>query len=190
MAADNILTYATSVPTNGPPVTGVRYFTWGTSAAAPLWAGFTALVNQQAAAQGKPTAGFLNPSIYEIAKGSLYASCFHDITVGNNIPTNGSNLYYAAVGYDLCTGWGTPKGAALINALAGFSGPVFVDFNYTSFLQTGAYAFPFNTLAAGINAVSASGTIIIETAGSSSETMTISKPLTITADDGPGTIGQ
>ncbi len=34
----------------------------GTSAAAPLWAGFIALANQQAAAGGKPSVGFLNPS--------------------------------------------------------------------------------------------------------------------------------
>ena len=33
----------------------------GTSAAAPLWAGFAALANQQAAANAKPPIGFLNP---------------------------------------------------------------------------------------------------------------------------------
>jgi len=35
----------------------------GTSFAAPLWAGFTALVNQEAAANGQPSVGFLNPAI-------------------------------------------------------------------------------------------------------------------------------
>ena len=42
----------------------------GTSCAAPLWAGFMALVNQQAAAGGKTNGiGFINPAVYEIANG-------------------------------------------------------------------------------------------------------------------------
>ena len=90
----------------------------GTSAAAPLWAGFAALVNQQAAASGKPSIGFVNPAIYAIGKSSGYAAAFHDITVGNN--TNGccsANTFFAGPGYDLCTGWGTPTGSNLISAL-------------------------------------------------------------------------
>ena len=34
----------------------------GTSVSAPLWAGFTALVNQQAAVNGQPPVGFYNVS--------------------------------------------------------------------------------------------------------------------------------
>lgn len=90
---------------------------WGTSIAAPLWAGMTALANQQAAARSVPALGFLNPALYAIGKGSLYASCFHDITTGNNTNSNSSNLYFAVPGYDLCTGWGTPNGVNLINIL-------------------------------------------------------------------------
>ena len=41
----------------------------GTSCAAPLWAGFTALVNQQAAAAGRAPVGFLNPALYTIGRG-------------------------------------------------------------------------------------------------------------------------
>ena len=54
----------------------------GTSCAAPLWAGFIALVNQQAASYGEATAGFINPAIYAImtVKRTNYASAFHDIT--------------------------------------------------------------------------------------------------------------
>ena len=37
----------------------------GTSCAAPLWAGFTALVNQQAVSYGRPTIGFANPALYD-----------------------------------------------------------------------------------------------------------------------------
>jgi uncharacterized repeat protein (TIGR01451 family) len=91
----------------------------GTSAAAPLWAALTALINQQAAALGKPPVGFLNPAIYAIGKSGSYALNFHDITTGNNTNTTVGNNYFAVPGYDLCTGWGTPNGINLINALVG-----------------------------------------------------------------------
>jgi len=170
---------------------GVQHFSGvgGTSCAAPLWAGFAALANEQAAAQGKPPIGFANPAIYCIAESSLYSSCFHDITNGNNTWSNSPTLYYAAPGYDLCTGWGSPAGANLINALVGLSGPIFVDFTYTGSAQDGSYDAPYKTLAQAVSAVTAGGTIFIETAGSSSETMTITKPMTIVAGDGAATIG-
>jgi len=90
----------------------------GTSCAAPLWAGFMALVNQQAAMKGQPPAGFINPALYWIGQGSNYTACFHDITSGNNTNANSDNLFQAAPGYDLCTGWGTPAGSNLITALS------------------------------------------------------------------------
>lgn len=89
----------------------------GTSAAAPLWAGFAALVNQQAAAEGKPSVGFLNPLLYAIGQGSGYTAAFHDITTGNNTNSSSPDKFFAVSGYDLCTGWGTPTGSNLINAL-------------------------------------------------------------------------
>ena len=91
----------------------------GTSFAAPLWAGFTALVNQQAAAYGQPTVGLVNPAIYAIGKGANYTSDFHDITTGNNTTSSSPTRFFAVAGYDLCTGWGTPTGINLIYALAG-----------------------------------------------------------------------
>ena len=90
----------------------------GTSAAAPLWAGLTALINQQAVAGGQSNVGFLNPALYSIGKGTGYLSNFHDITTGNNINLSSSPYFPAATGYDLCTGWGTPAGTNLINTLA------------------------------------------------------------------------
>jgi hypothetical protein len=92
----------------------------GTSCAAPLWAGYMALVNQQAASLGYESAGFINPAIYAIGKGmgsTPYSSAFHDITVGNNEWTYSPTLFNAVAGYDLCTGWGTPT-LNLITALA------------------------------------------------------------------------
>ena len=90
----------------------------GTSCSAPLWAGFTALVNQQEAAAGKPVAGFLNPALYTIGTGANYSACFRDTATGNNIGANTPGQFYAVSGYDLCTGWGTPNGTNLINAHA------------------------------------------------------------------------
>jgi subtilase family serine protease len=82
----------------------------GTSAAAPLWAGFMALANQQAAANLNPSVGFLNPTIYTLGAGADYDSDMHDITTG-------SNGFPALTGFDLATGWGTPAGQNLINDL-------------------------------------------------------------------------
>ncbi len=64
MPADNIFT----VYKNGTVIGG----TGGTSASSPLWAGFMALVNEQAVSQGKPPVGFVNPAIYSLGKGSAH----------------------------------------------------------------------------------------------------------------------
>ena len=87
----------------------------GTSFAAPMWAGYLALANQQAHANGGELIGFINPIIYPQAAqgGTTYSNLFHDITSG----TAGSN--WAVTGYDLVTGWGSPNGTGLIDALAG-----------------------------------------------------------------------
>lgn len=70
-----------------------------------------------------------------------------------------------------------------------FYGPVWVDFNYSGFpFQFGWYSYPFDTLAGGIGSVASGGTIIIKSSNSA-ETMTISKPMTITSVYGPSTIG-
>jgi subtilase family serine protease len=79
----------------------------GTSFATPRWAGYMALANQDS----YPAIGFINPIIYPIGEGSNYHTDFHDITSGSN------GAYSAAPGYDLVTGWGSPNGQNLINAL-------------------------------------------------------------------------
>ena len=80
----------------------------GTSAAAPEWAAFAALYNQQAAAAGKADLGFANPALYA-AKGTG----FHDITSGSN------GAYSAATGWDFTTGWGSYNAATLATKLLG-----------------------------------------------------------------------
>ncbi len=88
----------------------------GTSLSTPRWAGFLALVNENAANNKAPAAGFLNPTVYGIGTGASYASQLHDITSGSN--NNGlGQQYNAETGFDLVTGWGSPNGQALINTL-------------------------------------------------------------------------
>lgn len=94
----------------------------GTSLAAPRWAGFLALANEQAAANGD-TIGFLNPLVYTIGQGSSYTTAFHDITTGSNpsgstVPTCCIGTFTAMTGFDMVTGWGTPNGQGMISALA------------------------------------------------------------------------
>jgi hypothetical protein len=123
------------------------YLDWptpGTSLAAPLWAGFMALVNQQAAINGQPSIGFANPALYAIAKSSGYHSCFHDITTGSNTNSSSPSKYYAAAGYDLCTGLGTPAGNSLLQALLA---PPFETLSVTSplgFTSFGRGGGPFS----------------------------------------------
>jgi subtilase family serine protease len=146
---------------NGPDVSANANFTFytcadqttclaneygGTSFAAPMWAGYIALVNQQLANNGDGTIGFINPTIYAQNITSAYATDFHDITSG----TSGS--FSAVAGYDLVTGWGSPNGTGLINALAPTS-------------QTPAF-----TLAASPTAVS----VVVGSSGSSTINTTIS----------------
>lgn len=108
LTADDVLVIADA---------GTLYIgTGGTSCASPLWAGFTALVNQQAATFGHAM-GFINPALYNLATGTNYNNCFHDIVTDNNEWSLSPNLFSAVTNYDLCTGLGTPNGTNLINAL-------------------------------------------------------------------------
>ena len=113
---------------NGPDVSANANFTFyvcadqttctaneygGTSFAAPMWAGYIALVNQQLKTNGFSTIGFIDPYLYSFGVSSSYHTDFHDITSGK------SGSFSAVTGYDLVTGWGSPNGQGLINALVG-----------------------------------------------------------------------
>jgi hypothetical protein len=93
----------------------------GTSCATPLWAALTALINQQAVSASRTDVGFLNPAIYSLGLSASFTTVFHDIMTGSNTSADSPSLFYATTGYDLCTGWGTPSGQALINALSGIT---------------------------------------------------------------------
>ena len=74
----------------------------GTSAAAPLWAGSMAMINNYLQSQNKPVAGFVSPALYGLANSQQTYAPFHDVT-------SGDNLYYpATAGYDQASGIGTP----------------------------------------------------------------------------------
>ncbi|GAA2276990.1 MULTISPECIES: S53 family peptidase [Kitasatospora] len=110
------------VSSNADPNSGFAVYTaggWqvigGTSAAAPLWAGYASLFNQKAKAAGQSALGEANPKLYSIAGGSNYGSAFHDVTTGAN------QDFSAGTGYDQVTGWGSPVADGLTNALLGGS---------------------------------------------------------------------
>jgi kumamolisin len=81
----------------------------GTSATAPLWAGLIALLNQ---GLGRPI-GYLNPVLYKNIGSS---GAFHGIVTGNN-GVGGVKGYSAGPGWNACTGWGSPDGKRLLEAL-------------------------------------------------------------------------
>jgi kumamolisin len=73
----------------------------GTSAVAPLWAGLIALLNEQLGRN----VGWLHPKLY------TQQHTLRDITTGNN------GAYQAQIGWDACTGLGSPNGQAILDAL-------------------------------------------------------------------------
>lgn len=81
----------------------------GTSAVAPLYAALIACWNQKL---GSPV-GFVNPLLYA----SQAASSFNDVTQGTNDTTGNIGGYSAGVGWDACTGLGSPDGIRIFNSL-------------------------------------------------------------------------
>lgn len=80
----------------------------GTSAVVPLMAALVARLNQAK----QKNVGFLNPFLYAHA-----ANVVTDVTSGTNAITHTVKGYNAGVGWDACTGLGTPNGTAMLNTL-------------------------------------------------------------------------
>jgi len=100
---------------NADPLTGYQVLLHGesqviggTSAVAPLWAALIARAGEQL---GAPL-GDVHAAFYRIGE-----AAFRDITQGNN------GAWSAGPGWDPCTGLGSPRGAALVSALAALSAP-------------------------------------------------------------------
>ena len=150
------------------------------------------------------------------SEGAAYGD---DAQMSTNYPivslTSGSKVYYARTRHWSSTGVrqtgqtvttefdvppslpvGTYSLAVSANGLQSasysftYSSPiVWVDFSYTG-SGNGTFAKPYNTLAAGVSAVTSGGVIEIEDGGSSSETMTITKAMSIYSYNAGATIGQ
>ena len=153
----------------------------GTSCATPLWAGFVALANQQALAEGNNLVGFVNPAVYASAEGSQYSSEFHDVISGANTSSASPDKFYAEPGYDLCSGWGSPNGQALINDLASINtvwrGDVDLTSNYTVGFGRSLTVSPGVT----ITFTNGAGMIVD---GSLNVDGTASQPVTVTSSSG------
>ena len=97
----------------------------GTSASAPIWAGFTALANQERADAGLHNLGFANPLLYGVYKNDLVFDAasatfdFDDVVDNSNGKTNlfGNPGYLAGPGYDNTTGLGSLSGQVLLRSL-------------------------------------------------------------------------
>jgi kumamolisin len=97
------------------PFTGMRirydqqdFVGAGTSQAAPIWAGLTAIMNQYLLANGGRALGDINPLLYRVAAGANRPG-FRDVSLG------ASAVDVAAPGYDLVTGLGSPNVEGLVH---------------------------------------------------------------------------
>ncbi len=81
----------------------------GTSQAAPIWAGLTALMNDKLRTSGADPVGDLNPVLYRLAKSTTLPPGLRDINLGGNAISISGTL-----GYDMVTGLGTPNVANLV----------------------------------------------------------------------------
>jgi len=123
---------------------GLAYPASGTSFSSPLWAGLNALINQARANAGLAAVGFLNPKLYAAAG----TSAFNDITSGS------IGAYSASVGYDFCTGLGSPNMTNLVTYLAQTNqaaaivtqpSSVSVGVNHTAQFSITAFGYPLPT---------------------------------------------
>jgi subtilase family serine protease len=133
-----VLIYTTQYPAAVRPGWHIE---GGTSAASPQMAGLIALANQARAAVGKAPLGLLGPHVY--ALGNIDASApdatfagngvsfFRDIVAQSFTGPDGTTLtldnnqwfdpappYFALPGYDLTTGFGSPRADRFVAALA------------------------------------------------------------------------
>ncbi len=108
------------VSADADPYTGyVIYFDgkwqggWGgTSAATPLWAAATALIDASPACRSTGRVANMLPTLYSLARHHSGATALYDVT-------RGSNGHKATQGYDMASGLGTPRVAILAAAACG-----------------------------------------------------------------------
>ena len=109
-------------------INGQTYTVSGTSAAAPVFAGFVTLVNNARLNAGKSPVGFLNPALYQLGTGNQASSIFNDITSGENnccAGQPGQNTccqygFTATTGWDPLTGFGSVNYVPFLKAMMSF----------------------------------------------------------------------
>lgn len=74
----------------------------GTSLSSPIWAAFTALMDQYLRQHGKGPIGFLNPALYYLADHTESYPAFHAVDTGGN------EVWRNEAGYNESTGLGSP----------------------------------------------------------------------------------
>jgi kumamolisin len=154
----------------------------GTSCAAPLWASFTALVNQRRAASGLGPMGFLNPTLYYLGQLAGSTNDFHDITTGNN------GTYNAVAGYDNVTGWGTMNGGNLFGDLVVNAGVLYADAGFGGFPELGTQTNPYKTIQSAVGAASTiQPTLLYIRGGTYHSVMTITKRM-VMVNNGAGVV--
>jgi kumamolisin len=104
---------AAAAPVNGYQIYlgGAAVVASGTSAVAPLWGAFMALLN----AERGQALGFVNTRLYQAP------DLLKRITSGDNIDTLSGLGYTAGPDWSACTGLGSPKGGSIIAALTAVS---------------------------------------------------------------------
>ena len=166
----------------------------GTSAAAPLWAGLTALADASGlgGCSGGSPLGFLNPALYAIAGSTTGAHAFNDVLSGNNNPA-GSGDYPAAAGYDMATGLGTPiatDGASpgLVAQLCGPTETITAPAAGATYTQTQSVPAAYSCVSPTPGTPTCSGSL---PSGSPIDTATTGQhSFTVTAADSIGTTTQ
>ena len=85
---------------------------WGTSAAAPMFAGMVSRLNAARLSAGKPPVGFINPLLYHLAE--TQPSLFYDVTEGSNNWGQAAYCPLEQAGYAACAGWDPVSGLGTV----------------------------------------------------------------------------
>ncbi len=102
------------------------YIVGGTSASSPQLAALVALANQLASQMGKQSVGYLNPILYTLPAGDFTDIVPLTFGTGAGVVTLNSNEQFGtgvsgmstATGWDLTTGFGSPKAYTFVHDLA------------------------------------------------------------------------
>jgi len=107
---------------------------YGTSVAAPIWAGMTADIDYALGTNGYFLAGFTGPELYKMGGDStVYPYVFHDVTTTPPDPCPLGCAYSAGTGWDEATGLGSPDASELELQLE-----TYFDAPLSNFAGTGA----------------------------------------------------